>query len=172
MLPIKEYNLIGESMSEGDILEKQKIIIAKLFLLPNKLQAVGDRIFAGEMTLRQWLLTEAVAQCCSTSPTLGEAARLLGTSHQNIKQLALNLQEAGFLRLTKDNKDLRQIHLTLTDKSYIFWRKRQEEIRLFFTELFKDLQEEEIDLLFDCINKLHESVIKIEKVSLKRGGFI
>jgi DNA-binding MarR family transcriptional regulator len=157
-------------MSKIDILEKQRFIIAKLFLLPNKFQAIGNQMFAGDMTLRQWLLTAAVAQYGENSPTLGKVAELMGSSHQNVKQLALKLQKGGFLDIGKDNKDLRVIHLTLTEKSCIFWKRRQEEIRLYFAEIFKDLSDDEIDLLYDCINKLYESVLKMEKVLLKYGG--
>ncbi|MDP4091342.1 MAG: MarR family transcriptional regulator [Bacillota bacterium] len=154
-------------MSEMDIFEKQKSIISKLFLLPNKFQTVWDQVFAGEMTLRQWLLTAAVAQCGDTPPTLGKAAELMGSSHQNVKQLASKLQKCGFLSMEKDEKDMRTIRLTLTDKSRVFWERRQEEIRLYFIEIFRELSEEDIEWLYDCINKLYERISKIENVSTK-----
>lgn len=164
ILPYLEYNLVGESMSKVNILDKQKFILAKLLLLPNKLQAQGDQIFAGEMTLRQWLLTVAVAQYGDTSLTLSKAAELMGSSHQNVKQLALKLAKGGFLNIRKDENDLRASYLTLTEKSYTFWKKRQEEIRQYLVELFKDLSKEEITILYDCINKLYERILKLERV--------
>jgi DNA-binding MarR family transcriptional regulator len=163
MLPKLKYNLIGEVMDKIDIMEKQKFILAQLFLLPNKLQARGDRIFAGEMTLRQWLLTLAVAQYGETPPILSTIAEIMGSSHQNVKQLALKLEKRGYIDIEKDEKDLRLTRLILTEKSYDFWKRRREEIRDYLAELFKDLGEEEINLMHDCIRKLYDNVFKMGK---------
>lgn len=61
-----------------DILDKQKYIFGRLFLLSNKLQVIGDRALDEEMTIRQWLLTLAIAQFGSTPPTFSTVAELMG----------------------------------------------------------------------------------------------
>jgi DNA-binding MarR family transcriptional regulator len=151
-------------MNKIDILEKQRLILAELFLLPKKFQTIGDEIFTGEMTLRQWLLTVAVVQCTDTSPALGSVAEIMGTSHQNVKQLALRLERGGFLSLVKDEKDKRITHVTLTEKSFTYWKKQQEKIRQYLNELFNDLSEEEVEALYYSINKLYDSVLKMKRV--------
>lgn len=158
-------------MKENDILEKEKIILAKLFLLPNKLKAKSDRIFAGEMTLRQWLLILAVAQYKEDSPTLSRLADIMGSSHQNVKQLALKLEKEGFLNIRRDDNDLRATRLVLSEKSYAFWKRRQEEIRGYLEEFFKDLSEDEINLMYDYIGKLYDNVLKMEKNYYNMKGY-
>jgi DNA-binding MarR family transcriptional regulator len=151
-------------MSKIDILEKRRLILEKLFLLSNRFQTIGDQIFTGEMTLRQWLLTVAVVQCTDISPSLGSVAETMGTSHQNVKQLALRLEKGGFLSLVKDENDKRVTHLILTEKSFTYWKRQQDKIRQYLNELFKDLSEEEVEALYYCINKLYDSVLKMKRV--------
>jgi DNA-binding MarR family transcriptional regulator len=157
-------------MSKMSILEKQNYILAKLFLLPKKFQSLEDRVFAGELTLRQWFLTMTVAQCGDTPCTLNKVAELMGSSHQNVKQLALKLQKGAFLSFRKDKYDLRATHLVLTDNCCIFLRGKEKAINLYIAELFKDLSDDEIDLLYSFINKLYESVLKMERELSKMKG--
>ncbi|MCX7921894.1 MAG: MarR family transcriptional regulator [Clostridia bacterium] len=150
-------------MNNSDSLDKQKFVFSRLFLLSNKLQTIGDQVLDDEITIRQWLLTVAITQFGDTPPTLGEAAELMGSSHQNIKQLALNLQRRGFLNIERDRSDLRAARLVLTEKICSLWERRQFQIKDFLTQIFKDLSIEEIDLLYDALNKLYESILKMKK---------
>lgn len=45
----------------------------------------------------------------------------MGTSHQNVKQLANKLKERGFLDIERDKEDCRAIRLKIKEKSYYFW---------------------------------------------------
>lgn len=146
-------------MSKNENIEKQNYIFGRLFLLANKLQVLGDHTLDG-MTVRQWLLTIAVAHFKESSPTLNEVTGLMGTSHQNVKQLAVKLQEKGYLKIEKDIKDQRAICFILTDKCYQFWERRQEEIHQLLNRIFEDLKDMEVDLLYDSLNRLYESVSK------------
>jgi MarR family transcriptional regulator for hemolysin len=139
-------------------IDKQKIIFGRLFLLANKTRIIGDRVLSGEMTIRQWLLTAAIAQLKDNPPTMGEAARLMGSSHQNVKQLAAKLQERGFLMLEKHGEDFRETRLKLTEKNYCFWEKSQAVIRELLTEIFHDFSEEELDSIYQCFVKLYGSI--------------
>lgn len=141
-------------------IEKQKYIFSRLFLLANKTQVIGDRLLSGEMTIRQWLLTAAVAQLGESPPTLGQVARLLGNSHQNVKQLALKLNEKGFILLEKDERDIRITRLRLTEKTCCFWERSQPSVKSFLDEIFCDFSGDELDAVYQCFNKLYESIKK------------
>lgn len=145
-----------------DRIDKQKFIISRLFLLANKTRIIGDRVLSGEMTIRQWLLTAAIVQLKDTPPTLGEAARLMGSSHQNVKQLAVKLQEKGFMVLEKYGKDCRETRLRLTEKNYSFWERSQSYIRELLDEIFHDFSEAELDSICQCFARLYESIRKKE----------
>lgn len=146
-----------------DILDKQKFIFGSFFLMANKLQVIGDQYLGRDgMTVKQWFLTVMISQFRDTPPTLTEVAELMGSSRQNVKQLALKLEEKGFLNIEKDEKDSRALRLKLTEKSRKFWEMREEKDNQFITELFKDLSEKEINVICNGFNKLFD---KIQKMS-------
>ncbi|SDY24809.1 DNA-binding transcriptional regulator, MarR family [Evansella caseinilytica] len=141
-------------------MEHQQYIFGGLFILANKLQIHGDKFLAADgITLRQWLLTAVILQFNDGHPTLSEVANQMGTSHQNVRQLANKLQERGFLMIEKDEKDARAIRLKLTEKSVDFWKKKETENERFMKELFRDLNEQELDFI---ANGIHKLVNKIE----------
>lgn len=147
-----------------DIADKQKFIFGNLFLLANKLQVIGDQYLGKEgMTTKQWFLTVMISQFGDTPPTLSEVAELMGSSRQNVKQLALKLEEKELLKIEKDEKDARALRLSLTEKSKLFWEKRQNQDDQFVRELFTDFSNAEIDSVYNSFNKLADNIEKIGK---------
>jgi DNA-binding MarR family transcriptional regulator len=73
------------------------------------------------LTTKQWLLLVVlVKKIAGESPTLSEAAKWYGSSRQNIKQIAEQLERRGYLRLEPDPKDARALRLRLTPKIGVF----------------------------------------------------
>lgn len=140
-------------------MDKQQYIFGNIFLLANKLQVKGDQFLAqDDMTLRQWFLTVMILRFKDKHPTLGEVSELMGSSHQNVKQLALKLQEKEFLKIEKDPLDGRAIRLKLTQKSREYWKAREEEGNQFIKDLFQDLTEEEINVLCKSYVKIFDRI--------------
>ena len=79
------------------------VLFGSLLAMGNRLQAAGDR-FYDEITTKQWFVL-AVLETFSAPPTLGELARGVGSSHQNVKQLVLKLQQKGYVALAQDGRD-------------------------------------------------------------------
>ncbi|KNY29321.1 MarR family winged helix-turn-helix transcriptional regulator [Pseudobacteroides cellulosolvens] len=151
-----------------DALDKQKFIFGSLFLLANKLQVIGDQHLESEdMTIKQWFLTVIISQFGSNSPTLSEVAQLMGSSRQNVKQLALKLQEKDFLSIEKDDQDARATRLKLTQKSQDFWENREDKDHKFLGELFHDFDMEELTLMYKGFNKLLNQIEKMEKSGVR-----
>lgn len=152
-------------MDKSDELYKQKQIFGGLFLLSNKLQVILDKSLAiHDMTAKQWFLTAVIEEFFDSPPTLSEVAKIIGSSRQNIKQIALKLEEKGFLSLEKDEKDKRAIRLRLTNKSHEFWTGLQDESNKFLEELFIDLNTEELNGMLIGIFKLSEKIKILEDV--------
>ncbi|KJS22307.1 MAG: hypothetical protein VR72_06405 [Clostridiaceae bacterium BRH_c20a] len=149
-------------MDRDDILEKQKLIFGSIFLLSNKLQVIMDRDLARyDLTAKQWFLTAIMEEFFNSPPTLSELAEAMGSTHQNVKQIALKLQKRDLLEMQKDEKDRRATRLKLTEKSYAFWDKRQEQSKSFLNEFFEDLSEEELNIMCYGLNKLYEKLLKL-----------
>lgn len=146
-----------------DILDKQKFIFGSIFIMANKLQVLGDQYFAdSDMTVKQWLLTVMILQFHGEPPTLSQVAEFMGSSRQNVKQIALKLEKKGFLNIEKDEQDARVLRLKITEKSYSFWEKREDRDEQYVLELFKDLSPEEIQAMHSGMEKLFK---KIEKMN-------
>lgn len=139
--------------------DKQTYIFGSLFLLANKLQVKGDVYFADdEMTTKQWFLILMISQFKDTPPMLSEVANLMGSTRQNVKQLALKLEEKGFLVIEKDQTDSRILRLKLTEKNEQYWDKRQAKDNTFIENLFKNFTKEEVNVMYHGIEKLLEEV--------------
>ena len=146
-----------------DSLNQQRHIFAELFFLSNKLQTTLDRIFASEgITAKQLFLTIVLQQFGGKAPTMTELAAAMGTSHQNVKQIALKLEKKGFIVMTRDENDKRSLRLRLTEKSTVFWANRVEEGNAFLAELFHSHTEREIDSLYKGLRKLSNTLSQTE----------
>lgn len=144
-----------------NVLDKQKFIFGSIFLIANRLQALGDQYLAeGDMTMKQWLLTVMIVQF-HEPPTLSQVAELMGSSRQNVKQIALKLEKKGFLNIERDENDARVLRLKLTEKSNFFWNNREDRDEQFLLELFEDISEEETQAIHIGMEKLFK---KIEKM--------
>lgn len=148
-----------------ETIDKKKFIFGSLFLLSNRLQVIGDKYLEKEgITTKQWLLIVMIAQFVDSIPTLSEVAQLMGSSRQNVKQLALRLQEKGFVSIKKDERDSRVLRLKLTEKSTVFWEERREKDEQFIIDIFNGLSEEEIHIMCNGFNKLFGNIESIEKI--------
>lgn len=146
-----------------ELMDMKKYIFGTIFLIANKLQAIGDQFLGEDMTTKQWLLSVVLSQAGDKPPTLSRVAEMMGSSRQNVKQLALKLEEKEFLKIEKDEQDARILRLKLTEKSRVFWEERQEKDNQFVADLFMDFTEEEIDIVYGGIRKLIRKVIGMEK---------
>ncbi|HYF75040.1 MAG TPA: hypothetical protein VD757_00520 [Candidatus Nitrosocosmicus sp.] len=150
-------------------LNKRKHIFGSIFLLANRLQVVGDQYLGrDDITTKQWFLHVMISQFGDNPPTLSTVAELMGSSRQNVKQLALKLEEKGFLTIQKDEQDARALRLKETDKSRVFWEKRKKQDDEYIEDLFKDLSPEEIDIILKGFGKLFKKVEKLGKTTSER----
>lgn len=144
-------------MNEIEIIEKMKFIFGNLFLLAQRWQYIGDReLSTDNLTTKQWFLLVTIGTLFRTPPTLTEVTEALGTSRQNVKQIALNLEKRGFLEIRHDENDRRILRFKITQKSSDFWDKRADRDEKYVAGLFKGLTLEEIEMFHVGITKLSQ----------------
>jgi DNA-binding MarR family transcriptional regulator len=73
-----------------------------------------------------------------------ELASEMGSSHQNIKQVALNLQQKGLLKLEKDKNDAGLTKLRVAGRSYDFWKETDPKGSVFRENMFKVMDKKDI----------------------------
>jgi len=126
--------------------------------LGTKLQVLADRELAGTgFTARQWVLCLAVERA-GVPLALSEAARRLGTSRQNAKQLALKLEAKGYLSIERDPSDARSLLLSTTAACRAFWERRTDEDRRLLSSAFSGLADKEIAAFYESLLRLGSRV--------------
>jgi DNA-binding MarR family transcriptional regulator len=109
----------------------------------------------GGMTTQQAALTgvvEAIGR-----PSLSQAAAELGTTHQNVKQVARALERKGHLEILPDPDDARVRRLAQTDRSRAYWRERGRADQERVLEWFSGLCEPEARTLYELLLRLRDS---------------
>lgn len=134
-------------------------IFGKIFFLSNRLEYLGDNELRKDgLTTKQWQLIAVTGKYFTYPPSVSEVAEVLSTTHQNVKQLALKLQEKGFISVEKDQKDRRVIRLRLTEKNREYWESNSEESISFISSLFSTLTDKELKDLYNLLNKLEDNI--------------
>jgi DNA-binding MarR family transcriptional regulator len=137
-------------------------IFGAMIMAVNKMDTLLERDLKEiGVTSRQWLLTMIIESFFDNPPTLKEVARVMDSSHQNIKQVALKLQEKGLLKLEKDRKDARVTRLRMTEESYSFWEKIQPKSIEFMKNAFKDINSKELATARKVITNMTFNLIKM-----------
>lgn len=146
-------------MKSIEDLEREMFIFGSIFMLSNKLQTVIDRgLSTYGITAKQWFLMATLEEFFPEPPTIKAVADMMGSSHQNVKQLALKLEKNGFVKLEKNEKDKRAMKVILTEKSIRLGASRRNENIEFFSALFSDMKADEIQAMYQGLQKLIHKV--------------
>jgi DNA-binding MarR family transcriptional regulator len=93
-----------------------------------------------------------------SEPSIGQAAEAVGTTHQNIRQLADALERKGFVRIGTDPADRRIRRLATTPHSDATWQRRSHADQREVLEWFGKLTAAEAQDLFRLLLKAQTSV--------------
>ncbi len=121
---------------------------------------VVDRMSFGELTGRQCALVTSVSTF-TTPPTLGQLAIREGSSHQNIKQMALKLQERGYVYLLPDGSDGRKVRVELTAKGELFCAEHRRRQNKFYELLHDGISEEELEHAAKVMEKFNDNLASV-----------
>lgn len=81
-------------MSKLNSMKDQKFVFGSVLVISNRMDALLEReLKEYDVTAKQWLLTAVLANSFDKPPTIKEVAGEMGSSHQNVKQLALKLEQ-------------------------------------------------------------------------------
>jgi DNA-binding MarR family transcriptional regulator len=132
-----------------------EFVFATFLLIANKMDTLLERALSKHnITSKQWFLLLVLFNIFEKPPTIKEMANEMGSSHQNVKQVALKLQEKGMLVLEKDKKDLRATRLIPTEKSYTFWKNSSEDGIRFMNAFYSGIDSENLNKARLFISKI------------------
>jgi len=137
-----------------------------IFIVSNRVDTMLEREFRRfDITTKQWFLSVIIDNLFDNPPTMKEAAKEMGSSHQNVKQVALKLEQKGLLNLQKDKRDARITRLKLTENSYNFWEKVRKEGTTFTQALFKNIDKDELAVARIVMQKMQSNINEMDNKS-------
>jgi len=151
-------------MNKIDYIKDQKFVFGSIQVIANKKETLLEReLKEFDMTFKQWFMTVVIENTFDTPPTLKETAKAMGSSHQNVKQIALKLEQKGFIILEIDKKDFRVKRISLTEKCHKFSEIIQEKATTFTESLFMGIDEDEISKARSVLHKMMSNLEIMEQ---------
>ncbi|HAZ06597.1 MAG TPA: MarR family transcriptional regulator [Acetobacterium sp.] len=149
-----------------DSMPDQKFIFGGVQVVANQMDTLLEReLKEYNLTTKQWLLTIVVQNIFDHDPTLKEVAKSMGSSHQNVKQVALKLEQKGFIVMEKDPHDARITRIKLTDAVDSFGTESQQKSERFTEKLFDGISDEELAITRKAVEKLLANLEKMDQES-------
>lgn len=138
----------------------KEYIFGSIFLLANRLQALGDKMDEN-ITVKQWFFIAMIAMT-NSRPSISEISKLIGTSRQNAKKMGLLLEKQGFISIENDIEDKRISRISLTNKCFKYFKSRESMEKDFIESLFDGFSQKNIDDLANGITLLINNLEKME----------
>ena len=95
--------------------------------------------------------------------SVNELSEVMGSSHQNVKQIANKLERNGYIEMFPDSQDKRKIRIAPTDKLKQLEEKYHKKGLEFMERLYEGLSEEEIATTLKSMTKIESNLISIRE---------
>lgn len=151
-------------MEKSDFMIDDKFIFGSILIVSNQMDTLlGRELKEHDLTTKQWLLIIVVENSFKHDPSIKEVAEAMGSSHQNVKQVALKLEKKGFLSLEKDKNDARILRIKLTDRIDTFAQESQLKAESFTRKLFNNISKEEMATTRLLLEKMLFNLTEMEQ---------
>ncbi|MCR5249857.1 MAG: MarR family transcriptional regulator [Lachnospiraceae bacterium] len=150
-----------EKVVFGDM-PPQPFLLGLLSAFDNRYQAAADSYFK-EITWKQFFAIICI-NLCKEAPTLNELSDIMGSSHQNVKQILLKLEKKGFVSTVPDEKDKRKQRISVTDQCREFLEKNDnngQQSRDIIGRIFKGIDEESLQTTIQTIMKMERNLSEL-----------
>ena len=146
-------------MKVNEIISDKEFIFGSIMTISNNLETLLERELKDfGITAKQWMLMVVISNMNEKNPTIKEVSKELGTSHQNVKQLALKLENKGHISIKKDPQDGRVSRLVITEKSYEFWQKLEPRGYEFVESVLKGIPQVDLTKARKTMGKILENI--------------
>lgn len=153
----KELN--EKQLNFGDI-KNSFFLIGLLSEFNNRYQAKADSFFE-EISWKQFFAIICI-NLFEQSPTLKELSEVMGSSHQNVKQILLKLEQKGFVQTVPDETDKRKQRIILTQKTQEFCVAHDEGSNRVMGQIFKDIDGKAIETTIKTIMKMDQNLKELK----------
>ena len=133
-------------------------LIGLLSAFENRFQAVADSFFE-EITWKQFFAIICI-NLCRESPTINELSEVMGSSHQNVKQILLKLEKKGFVEMIVDEKDRRKQRIVTTKKCEDFCQRNDQGSKTQMNKIFEGISQEQLVTTIQTISQMERNLKK------------
>lgn len=155
----EEMNM--DKVEFGDM-PPQAFLLGLLSAFDNRYQAAADAFFK-EITWKQFFAIICI-NLCREAPTINELSDVMGSSHQNVKQILLRLEKKGFVSTIADVKDKRKQRIIVTDEARTFLEKNDnngQQSQYIIGRIFEDIDEKSLMNTIQTIMKMERNLSKL-----------
>ena len=131
-------------------------IYGLLFSLSNRIQTIGDKELE-DITIKQQFLMIAL-DLFDEPPTLKEMGDLIGCSYQNVKRMATQLEQKGYLILQNDQTDKRKIRLVSSGKIEQLADKNRQRTIAFMSNLYRNIPKKDLAVTLKTLKKMDQNI--------------
>ncbi|MGN0690105.1 MAG: MarR family winged helix-turn-helix transcriptional regulator [Oscillospiraceae bacterium] len=140
-------------------IESSYLLIGLLSAFENRFQAVADNLMK-EISWKQFFAIICI-NLCKSNPTVKELAEIMGSSHQNVKQILLKLEKKGFVNISVDEKDKRKQRIVLTPYCNEFCSKNNEISANIMKKMFEGISEKQLQTTIQTIIQIEDNLKEI-----------
>lgn len=137
----------------------QAFLLGLLSAFDNRYQAAADRFFK-EITWKQFFAIICI-NLCKEPPTLNDLSDVMGSSHQNVKQILLKLEGKGFVSMMADEKDKRKQRYFVTDKCRKFLEANDNQSKTssqIIAQIFDGVSDKDLAVTIKTIMKMEKNL--------------
>lgn len=153
-------------MKLNDVIKSDKVdfsdvppeyfLLGLLSAFENRFQALADNVMK-EISWKQFFAIICI-NMCREPPTLNELSDILGSSHQNVKQILLKLEKKNFIKFQEDKLDKRKQRIILTSTCIKFCEKNNETSTQIMQKMFEGISEKDIKATIKTIVKMEDNL--------------
>ena len=131
-------------------------LLGLLSAFENRFQAMADNVMK-EISWKQFFAIICISMC-REAPTLNELSEILGSSHQNVKQILLKLEKKNFIKFQEDKLDKRKQRIILTETCTRFCEKNNATSIQIMQKMFEGIPEKDINATIRTIVKMEDNL--------------
>ncbi len=150
-----------ENVEFGDM-PPQAFLLGLLSAFDNRYQAAADAFFK-EITWKQFFAIICIG-LCKEAPTINELSDVMGSSHQNVKQILLRLEKKGFIQMIADEKDKRKQRIIVTDQARAFLEENDnngQQSKYIIGRIFEGIDEKNLTTTIQTIMRMEKNLSRI-----------
>jgi len=161
-----DFNKVTETNLEAfKNMNPGQFLLGQISAFANRHQASVDSFYK-DITWKQYFAITCI-RLCGGNPTIKQLSEVMGSSHQNVKQILLKLEKKGFVQISDDVYDKRKQRISLTKMCGDFCSANAEANKEIMRELFDGIPQESLLETIKVISMMEKNLKNIDERRLK-----